>query len=108
MAARLARGSPTQRTVSEPARFRLGQRVIARATPVDHHTRLPAYLRGKTGIIERIHGAHVFADSHAQDLGEDPQWLYTVVFEGRELWGTDAAPGHRVSFDAWQPYLEPA
>jgi nitrile hydratase len=108
VAARLARGSPTQRTVSEPARFRLGQRVITRAMPVDHHTRLPAYVRGRTGIIERIHGAHVFADSHAQDLGEDPQWLYTVVFEGRELWGPDTAPGHRVSFDAWQPYLEPA
>jgi len=108
VAARLARGSPTQRTVTEPARYRLGQRVITREAPVDHHTRLPAYLRGRTGIIERIHGAHVFADSHARDLGEDPQWLYTVVFEGRELWGSDAAPGHRVSFDAWQPYLEPA
>jgi nitrile hydratase subunit beta len=108
VAARLAKGSPTERTPTVPARYRLGQRVVTRATPVDHHTRLPAYLRGRTGIIERILGPHVFADSHAQGLGEDPQWLYTVVFEGRELWGTEAAPGHRVSFDAWQPYLEPA
>jgi nitrile hydratase subunit beta len=108
VAARLAKGSPTERTPTVPARYRLGQRVGTRATPVDHHTRLPAYLRGRTGIIERILGPHVFADSHAQGLGEDPQWLYTVVFEARELWGTEAAPGHRVSFDAWQPYLEPA
>jgi nitrile hydratase len=50
----------------------------------------------------------VFADSHAQGLGEDPQWLYTVVFEARELWGTEHASEDRVSFDAWQPYLEPA
>jgi len=108
VAARLAKGSPTERTPPGPARYRIGQRVVTRATPVDHHTRLPAYLRGRAGIIERILGPHVFADSHAQGLGEDPQWLYTVVFEARELWGNEAAPGHRVSFDAWQPYLEPA
>jgi len=108
VAARLAKGSPTERTPPGPARYRIGQRVVMRATPVDHHTRLPAYLRGRAGIIERILGPHVFADSHAQGLGEDPQWLYTVVFEARELWGNEAAPGHRVSFDAWQPYLEPA
>jgi nitrile hydratase len=108
VAERLAKGSPTERTPTSRPRYRLGQRVVTRAMPVDHHTRLPAYLRGRTGIIERILGPHVFADSHAQGRGEDPQWLYTVVFEGRELWGTEADPGHRVSFDAWQPYLKPA
>lgn len=107
VAARLARGSPTVRPPTAPARYRLGQRVVTCATPADHHTRLPAYLRGRTGVIERVLGPHVFADSHAQGLGEDPQWLYTVVFEARELWDIAAAPGHRVSFDAWQPYLEP-
>jgi nitrile hydratase len=108
VAARLAKGSSTERAPTFPARYRPGQRVLTRATPVDHHTRLPAYLRGRTGIIERILGAHVYADSQAQNLGEDPQWLYTVVFEALELWGAEAAPVHRVSFDAWQPYLEPA
>jgi nitrile hydratase subunit beta len=107
VAARLATGSPTLRPPTGPARYRLGQRVVTRATPADHHTRLPAYLRGRTGVIERVLGPHVFADSHAQGLGEDPQWLYTVVFEARELWDITAAPGHRVSCDAWQPYLEP-
>jgi nitrile hydratase len=106
--AKLAAGSTAARTPAAPARYRLGQRVVTRAAPVDHHTRLPDYLRGRTGLIDRIHGCHVFADSHAQGLGEDPQWLYTVVFEARELWGSEAAAGHRVSFDAWQPYLEPA
>lgn len=108
VAARLSTGSPTQRTPITTARYRPGQRVVTRAAPVDHHTRLPGYLRGRTGVVERTLGAHVFPDSHAQDLGEDPQWLYTVVFEARELWGPKAAAGHRVSFDAWQPYLEPA
>jgi len=106
VAAILEKGAPTERAPTGPARFRLGQRVRTRATPAEHHTRLPGYVRGKTGIIERVLGAHVFADSHAQGLGEDPQWLYTVVFDATELWGSEATAGHSVSVDAWQPYLE--
>jgi len=108
VAAVLAKGAPTERAPAGPARFRLGQRVRTLATPADHHTRLPGYVRGKTGVIERVLGVHVFADVHAQGLGEDPQWLYTVVFEAAELWGSEAKPGHSVSVDAWQPYLEAA
>jgi nitrile hydratase subunit beta len=50
----------------------------------------------------------MFPDSVAINLGENPQWLYTVVFEGRELWGADADPTLKVSIDAFEPYLEPA
>ena len=39
---------------------------------------------------------------------EDPQWLYTVRFEGRELWGEAADPTLKMSVDAWEPYLERA
>jgi nitrile hydratase len=60
------------------------------------------------GTIERVHGTHVFADTNAQGLGERPQWLYGVAFEGQELWGADTTPGLRVSIDAWDDYLEPA
>jgi nitrile hydratase beta subunit len=105
----LSRGSPSKRPdMSNPPRFKPGQRVRTRTEAAAHHTRLPAYVRGKCGTIERLHGCHVFADAHAQGLGEQPQPLYTVVFEGRELWGADAAPGLRVSVDAWESYLEPA
>ncbi len=103
----LAQGSPTARDATTPARFALGERVRTRAGEVPHHTRLPRYARGKTGSIERVHGAHVFADANARGLGEAPQWLYTVVFDGRELWGDCATPGLRVSIDAWEPYLQP-
>jgi nitrile hydratase len=104
----LAKGSSTQRPAATPARFAVGNRVRTRAEPVAHHTRLPGYARGKTGRIERVHGAHVFPDTHAQGLGEQPQWLYTVAFAGRELWGAQAPASEVVSIDAWEPYLEPA
>lgn len=108
VAAALAKGSPTERAAMAPARFAVGQRVRTQADPAPHHTRLPGYFRGKTGRIERVLGLHVFADAHAQGLGEDPRWLYTVVFDATELWEASADAGHRVSFDAWEPYLEPA
>jgi len=108
VAAALAKGSSTERPATTPARFAVGDAVRARAGAVPHHTRLPGYVRGKRGVVERLHGAHVFADSNAQGAGEQAQWLYTVVFEGRELWGDEAQAGQRVSVDAWDSYLEPA
>jgi len=107
--AALARGTPTVRPASGPARYAVGQWVRTTAAAPPHHTRLPGYARGKRGVIERVHGAHVFADTHSQNLGERPQWLYTVMFDERELWGASTAPQHScVSVDAWEPYLEPA
>jgi nitrile hydratase beta subunit len=106
--ATLARGSPTERPATTPARFHIGQRVRTRAEAPPHHSRLPAYVRGRTGTVERLHGCHVFADAHAQGLGEQPQWLYSVVFDGQALWGADTASGLRVSVDAWDSTLEAA
>lgn len=106
--AALARGTATERPVTAPARFAAGQRVRTRSGAVDHHTRLPGYVQGKPGTVAHLHGMHVFADAHAQGLGEQPQWLYTVVFDGATLWGEGADAGLSVSVDAWESYLEPA
>jgi nitrile hydratase len=108
VAAALVKGSPTERSIAAPARFRVGDQVRTRGARVDHHTRLPGYAHGKQGVIESLQGAHVFADTHAQGLGEQPQWLYRVAFSGTELWGADAASGTSVALDAWESYLEPA
>ncbi|HEX7435072.1 MAG TPA: nitrile hydratase subunit beta [Caldimonas sp.] len=104
----LAKGSATERPAGAPARFEVGDRVRARAEAVDHHTRLPGYARGRTGIVERIHGVHVFADAHAHGLGEQPQWLYSVAFDEAEIWPDRPRQGSTVSIDAWEPYLAAA
>lgn len=103
----LAQGRRADREPSSQARFAVGDRVRTRSGSVDHHTRLPQYVAGRVGTIERVHGVHVFADAHAHDQGEQPQWLYTVVFQATDLWD-DAAPGQAVSVDAWESYLHPA
>jgi nitrile hydratase beta subunit len=107
--ATIKKGSPTSRPATVPARFSVSDRVRTAAVQPEHHTRLPAYARGKVGVIERVHGVHVFPDTNAQELGESPQWLYTVRFDARELWGESArAPYSVISVDAFEPYLEPA
>jgi nitrile hydratase beta subunit len=108
-AATIAKSTPYSRKPPHPACYALGGKVRTVAAIPTHHTRLPAYARGKVGIIERIHGVHVFPDTNASGLGESPQWLYTVAFDAKELWG-DQEPQQRatISVDAFEPYLEPA
>jgi len=107
MSRTLARGSFGRKETS-PARFQVGDRVRAKNIHPATHTRLPRYARGRVGVIEALRGCHVFPDSAAIGAGENPQWLYTVLFEGRELWGENADPTLRVSIEAFDPYLETA
>lgn len=85
-------------------RFGTGDRVRTRHLNPVTHTRLPRYLRGQAGVITACHGAHVFPDSNARGLGEDPQHLYTVRFSASDVWGN--ATRHLIHADLWEPYLE--
>jgi nitrile hydratase len=95
------------RTPPHAARFKPGDKVLAKNIHPKGHTRLPRYARGRVGVVERLHGAHVYPDSLVAGRGEDPQWLYTVVFKATELWGADADPTIDISIEAFEPYLEP-
>ncbi len=101
----LARGGPTSREKAGMPRFKVGDRVRTIVINPPGHTRLPRYARGKAGVIEHVHEAHVFPDTSAHGQGENPDWLYTVTFEASELWGRDADPNSMVSIDAWESYL---
>ncbi len=104
---KLNRGS-FYREPQGPARFKIGDRVRTKNIHPKTHTRLPRYARDKVGVIERCQGCHMYPDSVSANLGDNPQWLYTVVFDGRELWGPDGDPNLKVSIEAFEPYLEPA
>jgi nitrile hydratase len=95
-----------ERVPQAAAKFKPGDRVRAKNIHPATHTRLPRYTRGHIGVVERILGCQVFPDSASMDLGENPQWLYNVVFDGTELWGPDSDPTVKVSIDAFEPYLE--
>jgi nitrile hydratase beta subunit len=94
-----------ERPTNTPARFKIGDRVRTANINPTTHTRLPRYARDKEGVVEAIRGCHVYPDTAAIGQGDQPQWLYTVVFTGQELWGNDADPTIKVSIEAFEPYL---
>jgi nitrile hydratase len=97
-----------ERPSPAPAKFQTGDQVKARNINPTTHTRLPRYARGKRGIVEAVRGCHVYPDTAALGDHNHAEWLYTVVFSGRELWGEGADPSITVSIEAFEPYLEPA
>jgi nitrile hydratase len=96
------------RTVTAAPRFRIGQAVCGRNLHPSGHTRLPRYVRGKHGVVVRVHPACVFPDTNAHGLGENPQHVYSVRFVAIELWGADGEPGTSVHLDLFESYLEPS
>jgi len=86
--------------------FAIGDRVVTRNMHPQGHTRLPRYARGKHGVIQRVHGVFVFPDTNAHGRGEQPQAVYSVRFDARELWVEAADPHASVSLDLWESYLE--
>jgi nitrile hydratase beta subunit len=108
VAAFISKGVPARRDVPAAASFRVGQRVRARNVNPVGHTRLPRYVRGKVGTVDRDHGIFVFPDTNAHFLGEKPQHVYSVRFDARELWGEQASRRDSVYLDMWDDYLAPA
>lgn len=95
------------RPMDQPPAFKVGDPVRASLFGHDHHTRLPAYARGKCGRIHAHHGAHVLADENARGR-EVAQHIYSVVFTAGDLWGEEAGRNDRIYLDLWESYLDPA
>jgi nitrile hydratase beta subunit len=91
-----------------PPKFKAGDGVVARNMNPAGHTRIPRYVRGRQGVIDRDHGVFIFPDTHAAGLGQKPQHVYAVRFAARELWGPEAHPHDAVYVDLWDDYLDPA
>ena len=90
--------------------FGVGDQVRVRNLHPRGHTRLPRYARGKRGTVETDNGVWGLQDTdeNGQRLGNFRQHVYTVRFEGEELWGARAAPRDAVYIDMWEEYIEPA
>ena len=100
-------GAGNLRTVDRPPAFSVGDEVVARAEEPAPHTRLPSYVRGRRGTVTALLPAQVFPDTAAEFVGENPQHVYEVRFDSRELWGPDAEPAS-LSVDLFESYLEKA
>jgi Nitrile hydratase beta subunit, C-terminal len=98
-----------QTLASVPARFKNGDRVrVLRMFPLGH-VRTPWYIRGKSGVVERLCGAYPNPEELAyRRSGLPAQPLYRVRFRQCDVW-----PDYRggaadtVDLEIYQHWLEP-
>ena len=94
---------------NEPARelFAPGDRVRARSEHVPGHVRMPAYIRGKVGVVVGESPAYPFPDAHAHGVAAADEPTYDVRFASADLW-PNAADAAFVHVGVFQSYLERA
>lgn len=100
-------GGGNMRTVDAPRAFAVGDRVVAVGRPGSSHTRLTGYTRGRTGTVSALRPGQVLPDTAAAFIGENPEHVYSVVFDATELWGDDSEP-FTVTIDLFESYLQKA
>jgi nitrile hydratase subunit beta len=100
--------------VSEAAalapRLATGMRVRVRRADPPGHLRTPWYIRGHTGIIERLCGAFANPEELAYNRSGLPkQPLYRVRFRQHEVWPEYRGSAEDViEVEIYQHWLEPA
>jgi nitrile hydratase beta subunit len=103
--ARVALFKDYSREVEVRPSFRKGDRVRTGSMGATGHFRLPAYARGRIGVIHAHHGAHLLADASAR--GEKrAEHLYSVCFNAHALWPEASGRPDKVFLDLWESYLE--
>jgi nitrile hydratase len=85
----------------------IGDAVRVRGEHVPGHVRLPAYIRGKRGVVVGVSPAYPFPDAHAHGVAADDEPTYDVRFVSTELW-PDAAEAALVHVGVFESYLERA
>lgn len=90
-------------------RFQAGQRVrIANRTPPVHH-RVPSYVKGRTGVVERVCGLHGEPEKFIGGDGKPYQRIYRVRIAQHALWPDYAGSEHdHLDVEIFEHWLEPA
>jgi len=100
-----APSAPGRSNVASRERFGVGDRVRVRTDYVPGHVRMPAYIRGKTGVVVSESPAYPFPDAHAHGVEAQDEPTYDVRFDTADLW-PGSADAASVYVAVFQSYLE--
>jgi nitrile hydratase len=102
-------GAPGRSNAPGRQSYQLGDRVRVKAEHVACHTRMPAYIRGKQGVVVGVSPPYPYPDAHAHGVVAVDEPTYDVRFASSELW-PDAADAAFVHVGVFESYLhaEPA
>ena len=92
-----------------PARipFKLQDLVQVKTDVVSGHVRVPAYVRGKTGVVVGVSPPYPFPDAHAHGVAAADEPTYDVRFRSEDLW-PDSSDAALVHVGVFESYLQPA
>ncbi|MDE1182664.1 nitrile hydratase subunit beta [Paraburkholderia sp.] len=106
----LLKGDSGYNALDGAARFKVGDTVrIADPEAVDH-TRLPGYLRSKTGTVDLVYpGAFSYFVTTGVDGIGKPMPVYRIAFDAADIWGPGKSePNTTIYADLYDAYVEPA
>jgi nitrile hydratase len=105
----LQAGDSPRRGPAEAPLFGVGDRVTVKDVPATDHTRLPGYLRGRSGTVDRrFEGNYRYFCSTGSDGIGEPMPVYAVRFDPADLWGELAESGTAIYGELFEAYLRPA
>jgi nitrile hydratase len=102
-----AKSAPGRSNAPARERFRPGDRVRMKPDYVPGHVRMPAYVRGKTGVVVSESPAYPFPDAHAHGVEAQDEPTYDVRFRSEDLW-PNSADRALIHVGVFQSYLERA
>ena len=100
-------GGPGRPNAEKRERFKPGDRVRVKEDFVPGHVRMPAYIRGKTGVVVSETPVYPFPDAHAHGVKASDEPTYDVRFRAEDLWPNSCDPA-MVHAGVFQSYLERA
>src|SRR6188508_3386 len=78
--------APGRGNADDRERFKPGDRVRVKTDHVPGHVRMPAYVRGKVGVVVAESPPYPFPDAHAHGVASDDEPTYDVRFSTAALW----------------------
>jgi nitrile hydratase subunit beta len=100
-----APSAPGRTNTPTRERFKFGDRVRVRLDYVPGHVRMPAYIRGKTGVVVSESPVYPFPDAHAHGVESQNEPTYDVRFRSEDLW-PNSADTALIHVGVFQSYLE--
>jgi nitrile hydratase beta subunit len=106
----LQNGDSGYHELENGALYSAGETVLIADPENVDHTRLPGYLRNKTGKVELVYpGAFSYFVSTGPDGIGSPMPVYRIAFDAADIWGPGKSePNTTIYADLYEAYVQPA
>ncbi len=103
----LVEGDSPKRDTDTKPRFAAGEKVMVKNPPTIEHTRLPGFLRNRTGVVYTVYpGNYTYLTSTGPDGVGPAMPVYCVLFDPEEIWKGNTDENVTFYADLFEAYLE--